>query len=565
MSRPWRLPILILLPLLVVAGLVVQSDDEGSATDVRLSEMTSTAAAPGTLSSTWYCAAGSATGVATGEGAGVAEHQVILANASDVESAVRVTIITEAPETKAVSVSVAPHSRRTVTLSDTLKAPWASALVEASGGEITAAHQLSGPNGRSISNCASTPSSSWYFPGGTTVVGADLWIALFNPFPGEATVDVAFDTNEGARIPQSFQGIVVPSRRVVVKKVNDPGVVSTTEEVSTTVSVRSGRIVAEMIQSDNGREDVNLPKGLTATIGATVASPTWMFPTSAPPELDGTESVWVFNPGDTDATVRVQVQVKDPEINGTVEPFEITVAAHRAETVVVRVPKAELAGGSATEGTEGSEGEAEVPADGTAALVENRVPDNVRYWILVQSTDGADVVAMRMLTGTDRAGVTYSVGIPVVATRWLLPVAGAAETESSLVTVANPSATDSVTVTLRRQAGGSASEVHLEEVDSVLEPGEFVVFDLVRAGLVEDGASVEVVSDGPVVVGQWLGFRSPRDIASPLGIPVVGTQSLPLDLIGPGAGLDDAATLPEEVDPSLVPDTTISGDTVPGT
>jgi hypothetical protein len=563
MSRPWRLPVLILLPLLVVAGLVVQTDDEGSATDVRLSEMTSTAAAPGTLSSTWYCAAGSATGVATGEGAGVAEHQVILANASDVESAVRVTIITEAPETKAVSVSVAPHSRRTVTLSDTLKAPWASALVEASGGEITAAHQLSGPNGRSISNCASTPSSSWYFPGGTTVVGADLWLVLFNPFPGEATVDVAFDTNEGARTPQEYQGIVVPSRRVVVRKVSD--VVTGRTEVSTTVSVRSGRIVAEMIQSDNGRDDVSLPKGLTATIGATVASPTWMFPTSAPPELDGTESVSVFNPGDTDATVRVQVQVKDPEFNGTVEPFEITVAAHRAETVVVRVPTAEVTGGSASEGTEDAGGEAEVPADGTAALVENRVPDNVRYWILVQSTDGADVVAMRMLTGTDRAGVTYSVGIPVVATRWLLPVAGAAETESSLVTVANPSATETATITLRRQAGGSASDVHLEEVDKVLAPGEFVVFDLVAAGLIEGGASVEVVSDLPVVVGQWLGFRSPRDIASPLGIPVVGTQSIPLDLIGPGAGLDDAATLPDEVDPSLVPDTTISSDTVPGT
>jgi hypothetical protein len=290
-----------------------------------------------------------------------------------------------------------------------------------------------------------------------------------------------------------------------------------------------------------------------------------MFPTSAPPELDGTESVSVFNPGDTDATVRVQVQVKDPEFNGTVEPFEITVAAHRAETVVVRVPTAEVTGGSASEGTEDAGGEAEVPADGTAALVENRVPDNVRYWILVQSTDGADVVAMRMLTGTDRAGVTYSVGIPVVATRWLLPVAGAAETESSLVTVANPSATETATITLRRQAGGSASDVHLEEVDKVLAPGEFVVFDLVAAGLIEGGASVEVVSDLPVVVGQWLGFRSPRDIASPLGIPVVGTQSIPLDLIGPGAGLDDAATLPDEVDPSLVPDTTISGDTVPGT
>ena len=37
----------------------------------------------GTPSSTWYCAAGSATGVASGEGAGPAEQVVVISNASD--------------------------------------------------------------------------------------------------------------------------------------------------------------------------------------------------------------------------------------------------------------------------------------------------------------------------------------------------------------------------------------------------------------------------------------------------------------------------------------------------
>ncbi|HEY6532613.1 MAG TPA: DUF5719 family protein, partial [Acidimicrobiales bacterium] len=268
MSRPGRLPALILLPVLVVAGLVVQTGQDDEAPDeVRLADMTPTAAAPDTLSSTWYCAAGSATGVREGEGAGPAEHQVILSNHSDAASTVRVAIIPDEGEQKVVNVPVEPHSRRSVTLSDTVTAPWASALVEASGGEVSVAHQLQGPNGRSISDCASAPSSSWYFPGGTTAVGADMWLALFNPFPGDATVDVSFATDEGARTPQDYQGIVVPSRRVVVRKVSEGGVVSLKENVSTTVSVRSGRIIAEMVQSESGREDdgVRIPKGLTAT------------------------------------------------------------------------------------------------------------------------------------------------------------------------------------------------------------------------------------------------------------------------------------------------------------
>ena len=49
MKRTWRIPALILLPLLVVAGLAIEArDDDSAAAAARLSELTPTAATAGT-------------------------------------------------------------------------------------------------------------------------------------------------------------------------------------------------------------------------------------------------------------------------------------------------------------------------------------------------------------------------------------------------------------------------------------------------------------------------------------------------------------------------------------
>jgi hypothetical protein len=88
-----------------------------------------------------------------------------------------------------------------------------------------------------------------------------------------------------------------------------------------------------------------------------------------------------------------------------------------------------------------------------------------------------------------------------------------------------------------------------------------LVFDLRTAGLVEGSNGAEIVSDLPVVVGQWMGFSEPRDIATPLGIPVVGTQSLPVDVFVPRVDtpVAEPSTLPPDptlVEPDSVPDDT---------
>jgi hypothetical protein len=496
MNRTLRLPALIVLPLLLVAGLVIQSRDDGpSGSDVRLSELTATASAPGTPSSTWYCAAGSATGATSGEGAGPAEQVVAISNASDTDATGIVTLFPEGGAPKAVPITVAAHSRSDLKVSDQVKAPWAAALVETTGGEVSVAHDLVGPTGHSVSDCASSPSAEWYFPAGSSRVGqSEMYLALFNPFPGEATVDLSFDTDNGIRSPQDYQGIVVPGGSVVVKKVSEG--VTETDLVATNVSVRNGRIVAEQVQTFAGRD--NGPKGLTATVGASTPAPVWTFPMSAPADVDAAETVAVFNPGGTDTDVLVQVQLDDPGVNGTVEPFEVTVPAHRATVIDLRS--------------------------------DQRVPPGVPHWVIVRTVDGSDIVAERTLTGGGSKGVSYTIGLPVVATRWLATVAANSQPTSQLAIV-NPSATDTATVSVRGIGGGSVTDIP-GATDLTIAPGDWVVIDLTQAGLAA-GSSVEVVSDVGVVVGQWMAFAAPTDIATPVGVPVVGTQSLPASVVDP--------------------------------
>jgi len=523
MKRPWRLPAIILLPLLLVAGLAFEArTDDTASTTVRTAEMVPTAAAPGTPSSTWYCAAGSATGVASGEGAGPAEQKVVVANASESASSGTLTVYPTGAAPTAVPVSVAAHSQTEVRVSDVVKAPWASALVEMTGGEITVAHELTGPTGRSISGCASTPSAAWYFPAGTTRVGTAMWIALFNPFPGEATVDIGFDADDGARTPQDTQGIVVPGGSVVVKQIGGE-LVTLKDHVATTVSTRSGRIIAEQVQAFEGREGG--VKGLTATVGATTAVPIWGFPVSAPDQVDAAESVAVFNPGESDTEVLVQVQVDDAAVRGTVEPFEVTIPAHRFAVVDI------------------SEDE--------------RVPKGVPHWVVVRSTDGADVVAQRSLTGGGANGVSYAMGLPVEATRWLTTVAGGADVAASQVSIANPSPTETATVSVRRHAAGALTDV-AEVTDIAIPPGERITTSNLSELGFAAGSSAEITSDIPVLVGQWITFTAPADISTPVGVPVAGTQSVLLSAVGPTVGTEDTLTTDElaPTPPTADPSTT---------
>jgi hypothetical protein len=484
--RVRRLPVIVLIVGLLLAGVVF----ERTRTDVVATDQRPDAAMPvarpaTAVGSTWYCAAGSATGDSTG----FAEQTVGIVNASDEEVAGRLTAYSDKGETKVQSLRVGAHDRQTVRLSDVVKSLWASALVELSGGEVTVSQVFSGPAGRAVGACASAPAPDWYFPAGTTRNGSRNLLALFNPFPGDATVDINFDTEDGARTPQQFQGLVLRGGRVTVVDVG--AVVTLRAHVSTSVHARTGRVVVQQIQSADGREGGQ--EGLAVTLGAMSVSKVWSFAVAAPPASEAHEIVSVFNPGDTDASVEVQVQIDQADQVGSVEPYRLSVPAGRSATV-------------------------DLMSDG-------RIPRGAERWIIVRSVEGPSVVVERVIgakRSADSGGFTYTMGVPIGATAWLSTLGAPSWGTSSVLAIANPSAVGEVSVTVIVHGVGSATELS-ELRDVVIAPGERRTIDLSSVLANRAEASIEVRSDFPVVLGQLIISRGPAEMLTPVPYPISGT------------------------------------------
>ncbi len=231
-TRRW--PVLVLIPLLIVAAVAVQRHEDDQPVEVAstsASALMPVASEPGAPSSTWYCAGGTATGAKTGE----AEQTIEIANLSDNDLTAKVTAVPSDGAMVGKDVAVPARSRQSIVLSSMVVAPYASAVVEADGGEVAVSHVLTGPTGSSTAACSSAPSSSWYFPSGNSekASATHQLLALFNPFPSDAVVAVTFDTDDGARAPVDYAAIVVPGNDVRVLVVSDTVTLRT--EIATTV------------------------------------------------------------------------------------------------------------------------------------------------------------------------------------------------------------------------------------------------------------------------------------------------------------------------------------------
>lgn len=494
--RAWRWPALVLVPVALLAATVVSNRTSTTPAPDRapgLSDVVTPTAAPaGSLSSTWYCAGGTATGAANG----TAEQVVSIANAADRAATAQVTVYPSEGAPVARAVAIGPLARVDLRLSDVVAAPYAAALIEVDGGEVAVQQQARGPAGRSIGPCSSNPASSWYFPAGTSRPGANMVLSLFNPFPNDAVVDVTFEAEDGNRSPQNFQGLVVPRGRVL--PLDASGVVTLRDELATRVTVRSGRIVADQLQVFGEGSGL---QGLSVVAGAPRGAGSWVFPDG----IGGTgyrETFTVYNPSDQPAQVDVQLLLDNPEVNGVAEPFNVTVGPGRYQVV-------------------------DVHQDG-------RVPPGVAHSAVVISRNGVPVVAERTIIGEPGAaqvGVSFTMGAPVVATDWIAPVGAVAGASSTAVIIMNPSTTDTATVTVSGIGGGRTQPV--AGADQVrIAPGQRQIVDLGLDGLAAGRASLRVTSDNPVAVETRFGFAEGNDLSYVVAVPVGGSVSLPDASIG---------------------------------
>jgi hypothetical protein len=194
-----------------------------------------------------------------------------------------------------------------------------AALVEFDA-DVTVQHEVEGPYGTAAGPCAVRGASEWHFAWGRTTRDASDLMVLFNPFPSDVVVDGSFVTADGVREPVAWQGLVVPSGRVVALEVGDD--VTRREQVAASIRARSGSLIVERLHVLDGsvdEEHVELAPGVAAP------STTAEFRTDGLDE-DATELVAVYNPGDETAEVDVQVSPEHHRSGAALpRPFHVVV------------------------------------------------------------------------------------------------------------------------------------------------------------------------------------------------------------------------------------------------
>ncbi len=547
--RAFRLPAVLVFVALLIAAAGFERRVTPVVAEPGLAELARTmptAAAAGALSSTWFCASGTARGSAAAPDpkapdaatAIVAEQTVVIANQADHALQVRVTAYPSEGAPVARVQELAAGARADVVVSDLVKAPFASALVEADGGLVGVTHRLSGPTGETVGPCASSASDDWYFPAGTTRLGTRQLFAVFNPFPDQAVLDLTFQVeDEGGRQTlrdsDKLKGVVIPAGKVTMIDITDT--IAVRPQVATHISVRRGlgRVVIDQLLVDDGAHDG--PKRLSATLGAPSPQGTWVFADGEPlgPGVDTT--FVLYNPGtDTvEADVLINIDGGGPDI----EPYGVTVRAGQYATV--------------------------------SLSQDNRVPAGVGYWAVAESRRGGPIVVGRVTTvaaPATRPGVDLTLGSPLLANQWIVPLGGT-DAAAGLVSVANLSAVDDVTITVSAVTSGAVTP--LDRYNQVTLPaGARTVVELTDPTL-PGGAterSVRVDANGPVVTEQSFAWTTPAARADLVAIPVHDTIVQPsIDLGDHVKSGDDVTVTPGDIGTlPVVPPSDLPGGSVPG-
>ena len=409
--RTRRGPALAVLVGLLVAGGIVDRRIERDAGEERtaVSAQVPVAAPASARSSAWYCPGAPATGTG-GDGS------VVVANAGTRRLTGTVTVFPDKGESKRAPIAVGPAGRASVRLADVAAAPYAAALIELDGGEAVAEIVASGPLGDSVSPCASSASSSWYFAEGVTTRDASEVLLALNPFPDDAVVDVVFSTEEGVVSPQALTGLLV--RGQALTSINVGEFVQRREAVSATLTARTGRLVVGRVQTFDGTTG---RKGISVGLGAAAVGPVWYFPEGL--VADGqSERFHIYNPSRAEAQVELALALD----TGEAEPLRLTIPRESRLTVV--------------------------------AADESRIPKGVPHSVTVTSTGGPEVVVERSIDGASpsaRTGVSITVGSRLPAKRWATAAGSADDTIDQWVVVQNPGPRSAL-VTLNLLAEGTA-------------------------------------------------------------------------------------------------------------
>ena len=485
MSRS-RLALVLVLLAAVVAMVVFVDGREGvGRAEVLRSPV---AASVGDGSASWYCAARDV-------GAAGVRHDVLISAVGSEETTVRLDGFGEDGSSGTAEVTVAPSTTETVDVGEVLGAAGLSVMLEASD-PVVVEHRFRGEAGADQTTCSTFSSNTWYFPVAVTTSDATSRLSLFNPFPGDATVDIEVAFETGVRVPAELAGIVVPAGTTRVVELGEAGAVRR-EQFAFTVKARTGALVAELGQSFDGSYDV-VVEGIRLVPGAREGSSAWSF-AGGFADASASERVVVLNPTEDPVDVLVQV-IPYGGLETLPEPFELTIPPLRYGFLDIDQ--------------------------------ESRVPPLGYHAITVESVDGSPVVAARSVNVSAAVddgdatpvrplatgGTTASPGSTAAARRWWSTGLRRDDDGNAVMLLHNPGgrSASAEVVAVDKGTGESAEPVPVE-----VPPGDSVT---VTARQLAPGAatfSAMVSSDVPLVVERFSVFESVPDLSLGASVPVV--------------------------------------------
>lgn len=403
------------------------------------------------------------------------------------------------------TVELAPLSRDRVDLRELLTdpAPVVSAVVEAPSGGLVVEHEVESVHGIDAKPCATNAATTWHFAWGDTSADARELLVVFNPFPDDAVLDGVFATEDTIRQPGRFDGLVVPGRSTLGIDLGDD--VTRRDQVSATITARSGRVVIDRVQRINGED-----RGVTVQTGVSVPQSAWVYADGVVGDTTREEFV-VYNPSEELAEVDVTFHLDEPETNGAPDPIALSVDPGG----FVRL---------------------DVNEDG-------RVPAGVVHTTTVASANGIPIVSERVLfgSGDTRRGITVTTGSPVEAAKWYFAAGAANGSNDEWMVIANLDPTVLARVDIAAIEDGQL--VPLSELQDVeVAPGQRRTLRLGEA-IQRDRLAIVVTSSEPVVVERRL-FRpggEDRGMSSSIGIPDRASARYP-------PSLDVADTVLAELD-----------------
>lgn len=351
------------------------------------------------------------------------------------------------------------------------------------GGEVVAsalATITGAGGGLGAARCAKVASTEWYFAEGSSALGFDQRLVIYNPFPDEAVVSMSLYTPQGEQgNARLAEGRAVPAGQTIEIALNE--FIRQQRFVGMSLVANRGRVIAWRAMRVNGEDR---PEGTQFTLGATGPAETWHFPEGAM-ESGVDERISLLNPTDEEAIATLSLSTASESVQPP-RLVEVVVPPNS----LLPLPLRNYVGGP--QRNMGGAG------------------------VVVRTSSGSVVAERTVFYETEAlSGVASEVGIVRPSSAWFLgPPVDGVTTDS--VVLLNPGAEDA-TVTLSLLTADEDPEAPASFQNVSLPGGTRLKLPIGRWSR-DNSISVYVTSDLDIVAERF--GSGDEDVASVMGVPV---------------------------------------------